>query len=73
MQQAAAVAYLQQQARSHLSVDESEYSRLGQQRASAVEQALLADSALEPSRVFTVRDGKVSAQDGKVQLELELK
>jgi len=73
LQHAATVAYLQQQARSHLSVDESEYSRLGQQRASAVEQALLDGSGLESSRVFTVRDGKVSAEDGKVQLELELK
>ncbi len=73
MQQAAAIEYLQQQARSHISVPESEYARLAQERASAVERALLEGSGLEPTRVFAVRDGKVSAQDGKVQLELQLK
>ncbi len=73
MQQAAAIEFLQAEARSHLSVPEPEYGRLALQRASAVEQALLDGSTLEPARVFTVRDGKVSAQDGKVQLELELK
>jgi enterochelin esterase-like enzyme len=73
MQQAAAIEYLQQQARSHITVAESEYARLAQDRASAVERALLEGSGLEPTRVFAVRDGKVSAQDGKVQLELQLK
>jgi hypothetical protein len=73
MQLAAEIDYLQNEARSHVSVAESEYVRLGQERASAVEQALLDGSGLEPSRVFMVRDGKVTAQDGKVQLELELK
>ena len=73
MQQAAAVAYLQQQARSHVSVDAAEYGRLAQQRASAVERALIEGSGLEPERVFIVRDGKVSTKDGKVQLELQLK
>ncbi len=73
MQQAATVEFLQKEARSHVSVDTSEYDQLAEQRATAVEQALLEGSGLEPSRVFTVRDGKVSAQDGKVQLELELK
>jgi len=73
MEQAATVEFLQKEARSHVSVAESEYERLAQERATAVEQALLEGSGLEPSRVFTVRDGKVSAQEGKVQLELELK
>ena len=73
MQQAATIEFLQREARSHVSVPESEYGRLAQERASAVERALLEGSALEPSRVFMVRDGKVSAQDGKVQLQLELK
>ncbi len=73
MQQVATLEYLQQQARSHVTVAESEFERLAQQRATAVEQALLEGSGLEPSRVFTVRDGKVTAQDGQVQLELELK
>jgi hypothetical protein len=73
MQQAATIEFLQKEARSHVAVPESEYARLGQERASAVQRALLEGSGLEPSRVFTVRDGKVSTQDGKVQLELELK
>lgn len=73
MQEAATIEFLQKEARSRVSVAESEFERLAQERATAVEQALLEGSGLEPSRVFTVRDGKVSAQDGKVQLELELK
>ncbi len=73
MQQAATVAYLQQQARSLVSVDAAEYGRLAQQRASAVQRALIEGSGLEPARVFIVRDGKVSTEGGKVQLELQLK
>ena len=35
-------------------------------------QALLADTGLDPQRVFLVRDGKVTPQDGKVRFELAM-
>jgi hypothetical protein len=73
MQQAAAIDYLEQQARSHVSVPESEYARLAEERAAAVQHALLDGSGLEPERVFLVRNGKVTPLDGKVRLDLELK
>ena len=38
----------------------------------AVQHALLDGSALEPTRVFVTKTGKVTAQDGKVRLELAL-
>ena len=73
MQQAAAIAYLEKEARSHVSVPESEYARLAEARAEAVQRALLEGSGLEPERVFLVRDGKVTPLDGKVRLDLALK
>jgi hypothetical protein len=53
-------------------VPESEFERLGEERARAVEVALLGAGGLDPARVFKVRDGKVSAHEGKVRLELGL-
>jgi hypothetical protein len=73
MEQAAAIDYLEQQARSHVSVAESEYARLAEERAAAVQHALLDGSGLEPERVFLVRNGKVTPLDGKVRFDLELK
>jgi hypothetical protein len=73
MKQAAAIDYLAKEARSHLSVRPEEYDRLAEARAAAVQRALLDGSELEPTRVFLVRNGKVTAQDGKLLLDLELK
>jgi hypothetical protein len=46
---------------------------LGQQRAVAVEKALLADTQLDPARVFLAVSDKAKNQDGKVRLELTLR
>jgi hypothetical protein len=73
IEQAAALDFLQKQARSHIAVPESDYDRLAEQRAAAVQHALLDGSELEPTRVFLVRNGKVTPQDGKVRFDLELK
>ena len=73
MRQAAAIEYLEKEARSHVSVAESEYDRIAEARAAAVQHALLDGSALEPERVFAVRNGKVTPLDGKVRFNLELK
>jgi len=72
LRQSAAIEYLQKEARTHLQVSEADLDALGLARATAVERALLADSGLDPARVFIARNGKVSPQDGKVRFQLAL-
>jgi uncharacterized protein involved in outer membrane biogenesis len=72
LRQAAALEFLEQAARASVVVAQSEFDRLGEERAQAVEKALLGGGVLEPTRVFKAREGKVSAHDGKVRLELGL-
>ena len=38
----------------------------------AIERALLGGGTLDPTRVFKVREGKVSANEGKVRFQLGL-
>jgi hypothetical protein len=59
--------------RERITVGEPELTALGQQRATAIQQALLADSTLSPERVFLVANDKAKGQEGKVRLELSLK
>lgn len=73
MRDAAAIAYLEQVARAGIVPQPAEFDALGQERAAAVQHALLTDTGLEPGRVFMIRNGKVSAKDGKVRFELGLK
>jgi hypothetical protein len=70
--QAAAVEYLETAARSGVTVPDTELAKLAEERAAAIERALLGDGLLDPTRVFKVREGKVSASDGKVRFELGL-
>jgi hypothetical protein len=70
--QAAAVEYLETAARSGVTVPDADLARLAEERAAAIERALLGGGALDPTRVFKVREGKVSANDGKVRFELGL-
>jgi len=72
LRQAAAVEYLEAQARAGITVPDSALQELAQERAAAVQRALLADGTLDPKRVFPVRDGKVSTHEGKVRFELGL-
>jgi hypothetical protein len=72
MNQAATIEYLEKAARAAVTVPDTELAALGEARAAAVEHALLDGSALEPTRVFLTKSGKVTAQDGKVRLELAL-
>ncbi len=62
--------YLEQAARALVVVDEAEFGRLAEQRARAIQSALLTDTKLEPTRVFLSTEGKVVAHEGKVRLEL---
>ena len=72
LRQGAAIDYLQKEARAHLQASDADLDALGLARSVAIEHALLADSGLEPARVFVARNGKVSPQDGKVRFELAL-
>jgi Domain of Unknown Function (DUF748) len=72
MRQAAAVEYLEQAARAGVAVPEAELSRLAEERAAAIERALLGSGELDPTRVFKVREGKVSGNEGKVRFQLGL-
>jgi hypothetical protein len=70
---AAAIEQLEKEARSRVGSGESDLGTLGQERARAVQRALLAGGELEPARVFLTASGPVSAKDGKVRFELGLK
>ena len=70
---AAQADFLGKELRGHVAVADSALTALGQQRAAAVQQALLADTQLDPSRVFLVENDKAKNHDGKVRLELSLK
>jgi hypothetical protein len=72
LHQAATLEFLEQTARAGVLVPDAELERLAEQRAAAIEKALLGGGALEPTRVFKVREGKVSAQDGRIRFELGL-
>jgi hypothetical protein len=70
---AAKTDFLKQALREHISVTDGDLTALGQQRAMAVQQALLTDTQLDPARVFLVVNDKAKNQDGKVRLELSLR
>ena len=73
LREAAAVEYLENAVRESVTVPEAVLDQLAEERAVAVERALLTDTGLEPTRVFKVREGKLSANEGKVRFELGLK
>ena len=70
---AAQVDFLSKALRQHIEVADSDLTALGQQRAAAVQQALLTDTELDSARVFLVANDKAKNQDGRVRLELSLK
>jgi hypothetical protein len=70
---AAKADFLKQALREHISVTDGDLTALGQQRAMAVQQALLTDTQIDPARVFLAVNDKAKNQDGKVRLELSLR
>jgi hypothetical protein len=72
LRETAAIEYLQREAHAHLSASDEDLDTLGQARSAAVQHALLTDTGLDPARVFITKKGKVSANEGKVRLELSL-
>ena len=73
LEQAASVKSLEEQARAAVEVDSLALQRLGHARGEAIQTALLAGGELPPDRVFLASNDKVTAQDGKVRFELEIK
>jgi hypothetical protein len=70
---AAKVDFLSKALHEHIAVAAADLAALGQQRAIAIQLALLTDTQLDPDRVFLVVSDKAKNQDGKVRLELSLK
>ena len=46
---------------------------LGQQRALALQRALLTDTGIDPARIFLVANDKAKEKDGAVRVELSLR
>ena len=74
LRERATETFLEQQARElAAAVPEDALAKLGEARAEAVQKALLAAGGLAAERVFPVREGTVTANEGKVRLQLDLK
>ena len=69
----ARLAWLEQECRTRAAAAPGELEQLGQQRGTAVQDALLTGTGLPPERVFLARDGKVSANGPQVRFELAVK
>jgi hypothetical protein len=70
---AAKVDFLKRALHEHMAIADSDLTALGEQRAKAVQQALLTDTRVDPARVFLVANDKAKNRDGEVRLELSLK
>ena len=71
--QQAAIAWFEEQLRPRYKVEESELIALGQARAVAVQESLLAGGELDPTRVFMAAGQSSVAKDGVQRMELALK
>jgi hypothetical protein len=69
---AAKLDFLASSIQGHLALGDGELRALGEQRAMALQQALLTDTQIEPQRVFLVANDKAAAAQGAVRLELTL-
>jgi uncharacterized protein DUF748 len=70
---AAKAEFLSQALHEHIAITDGDLTALGQQRAMAIQQALLTDTQIDPARVFLVVNDKAKNQNGKVRLEMSLK
>jgi hypothetical protein len=69
---AAKMDFLSREVHRCIAITDADLDALGQQRATAVQQLLLADTELDPARVFLVANDKAKDEAGKVRLELSL-
>ncbi len=65
--------FLDAEVRKHIAVSDTELRDLGQQRALALQGALLTDTQLDPARVFLVQSDKAKAEGSAVRLEMSLR
>lgn len=72
-QTAAKIDFLSKGLRAHIQVSDADLQGLGQRRALALQQVLLANPELDPERVFLADNDKASVKDGAVRLELTLR
>jgi hypothetical protein len=70
---AAQVDFLSQELHRHIAIADGDLTALGQQRAQAVQRALLTDTQIDPERVFLAVSDKAKNETGMVRLELTLK
>jgi hypothetical protein len=70
---AAKIDFLTAALRDHITVGEDQLKALGQQRALAVQRALLTDTGIDPARIFLVASDKAKEKDGAVRVELSLR
>jgi hypothetical protein len=59
--------------REHMTIADDRFKALGEQRAQALQQALLTDTQIDPARVFLVANDKAVAKEGAVRFELSLR
>jgi hypothetical protein len=57
----------------HITVGQDQLTALGQQRALALQRALLTDTGIDPARIFLVANDKAKEKDGAVRMELSLR
>ncbi len=70
--EAAKITYLETQLKSRIVVTDADLKMLGEQRAKALQKALLTGTSLDPARVFVVAKDDAAAHDGNVRLQLSL-
>jgi Domain of Unknown Function (DUF748) len=69
----AKIDFLTAALREHLTVGDEQLTALGQQRALALQRALLTDTGVDPARVFLVVSDKAIQKDGGVRMQLSLR
>ncbi len=72
-QVSAKIDFLKGALRDHVSVADDRLRALGEQRAQALQRALLTDTQIDPARVFLVANDKAVAKEGAVRFELSLR
>jgi hypothetical protein len=68
----AKIDFLEKAIREHIQVGEGDLQALAQDRAKALQQALLADAQVGADRIYLVTNDKATAKDGLVRVELTL-
>ena len=67
------IAWLEEESRKRATALPGDLDQLAQQRAEAVQRALLTETGLAPERVFLARNGKVTQNESSVRFELAVK